>query len=368
MLTRIVQRVSLAWPVLVAGAAVAYLVTLALMGRDDHMAPLATPNHLAKFATASTVADSFVVDNGASGLDVATHQVHNLVDPTSAQDAATQAYVLAHAGGMSIGGAITSGTAKSALFVGAGPVLAQDNTKYRYDTAAGLQLGADAVSAGFAGFTLMMSNASADVVSYTWNTDPTGLGANGWLDPSRGLAGIMGFGNASTGVTTLRNHLFIYDNAKDLVIVDAVSNAIQHRFFDTANVVGYQMAKGDGAPGGASATAKVRYNSVGAPPWSASGSVEYSLNGNTYWPVVMDPVGNQPTITGGSCGTGPTQNGNSRKGSVTPGSGAVGCVIVFANPLTSCNVTWRNGIAGTYAISSATLSLGSGTQFDYDCN
>lgn len=69
-------------------------------GNTTWIAQAAGPVIIGTTASGATATfDASHVTTLTGALNMSTHQIHNVVDPTSAQDAATQAYVLAHAGG-----------------------------------------------------------------------------------------------------------------------------------------------------------------------------------------------------------------------------------------------------------------------------
>lgn len=80
-----------------------FALTALILIRTQDMRVQGTTNRITKFTGPSSINDSSLSDNGSTvtastPLDMGTHQIHNVVDPTAAQDAATQAYVLAHSG------------------------------------------------------------------------------------------------------------------------------------------------------------------------------------------------------------------------------------------------------------------------------
>jgi hypothetical protein len=347
---------------------------VALPSRDVAI-QTATVNHLVKFnSTTGTVGDSFVVDNGASGLDAATHQIHNVTDPSSAQDAATQAYVLAHAGGgSSIGGAVTGGTNKSILFISPAATLAQDNASFQYDNVLkALKLGTDAVTKGY-GYPVTMTSALAgDVVYALWNTDATGYaGGNYFKSDGATYAAGFGYGNASAVLSGVRNAFFTVVNAGvDIVDVDVATGRVEHKRFQTAGQAAYQLADGASAPNGASATGKLIYNAGATCPGLNAGCMQVSANGGNFANVVTDGGPGITSINTTGCGTSvPSNTGSSRKGRQVQGTGATQCGLVFPYNPTSCNVTCEAAYC-SYSISGNTVTViaALGNAIDYDCN
>jgi hypothetical protein len=80
---------------------VALVLCCFVFSRDGDIHVTGTANRLPKFTGPSSINDSSVSDNGSTvsmtePLDMGAHQIHNVVDPSIAQDAMTLNYANAH--------------------------------------------------------------------------------------------------------------------------------------------------------------------------------------------------------------------------------------------------------------------------------
>lgn len=177
-------------------------------------------------------------------------------------------------GGMAIGGAVTGATAGSVLFVGAGPVLAQDNATLFWDnTNHRLGLGTNTPSHPLS---VVNANAGELLTQYT-NTDVTGFSGIRMSDDAGVFKGFFAYANASATVAYARGMLTMYSGGPDWVMANGVNLAFV--FGMTSGSTALQMTDGATAGVGAAGTAKLRYN-------AGTGHLEVSLNGAAYVQVV----------------------------------------------------------------------------------
>jgi hypothetical protein len=347
----------------------AYMWTIA---RD--VGPYGTTNRVPKYLSAASIGDSNLADNGASGFDFMTHQLHNVVDPTAAQDAATQAYVLAH-GGMAIGGTVTSGTPGSVLFVGTGPVLAQDNPDFFWDNS-NKRFGVNATNTP--PYVLDFRGSLGASLESNINTNATGNSAIDFYNESVTHEGSIGFANsASATASFVRNFLYHFSTGPDWVWANSTGNMV--RMGMTAGATFVEIANGASAGASASAAGRFRYN-------NSTHLMEESLNAGPYVPIITGSAVGSPTF--GACGTGPSAtvpNGHAADGEqysiVTIGTGGpTSCAVVFAFSFAgtpACTITPYSAIASAYISAISTngftfTSVGGGDlssdRFVYHCN
>lgn len=126
-------------------------------------------------------------------------------------------------GGMSIGGTVTSGTTGSILFVGSGPVLAQDNSNFFWDVT-NHRLGILTTSPSFP-FDLKASLSGGTLTAQINNTHADG---NSGLFTTNDMGHICLFGMGGSGsVSSLfRDKGFIYSTNGGLVLLSADSSNI----------------------------------------------------------------------------------------------------------------------------------------------
>jgi hypothetical protein len=105
----------------------------------------------------------------------------------------TWATPAAGGGGMAIGGAVTSGTPGSVLFIGGGGVLAQDNANFSFDDTDFI------LSVGHAGVTHSAFNLNGVPAIFTI---PNASG-NNWFEGDAGNKTLSGYANFGTGDTSL---------------------------------------------------------------------------------------------------------------------------------------------------------------------
>jgi hypothetical protein len=98
---------------------------------------------------------------------------------------------------MSIGGAVTGGTTGSVLFIGAGPVLAQDNAKFNWNDSSGILLAGSELN-------LLVNSVSTPAAYCIYQ--PLASGGNNWFFGEAGNTSVSGGGNVGIGgATTYRN-------------------------------------------------------------------------------------------------------------------------------------------------------------------
>jgi hypothetical protein len=93
-------------------------------------------------------------------------------------------------GGMSIGAAVTGGTPGSVLFVGTGPVLAQDNAKFNWNDSSGILLAGSELN-------LLVNSVSTPAAYCIYQ--PTASGGNNWFFGEAGNLTVTGGGNVGIG-------------------------------------------------------------------------------------------------------------------------------------------------------------------------
>ncbi len=103
-------------------------------------------------------------------------------------------------GGMAIGGTVTSGTTGSVLFVGAGPVLAQDNANFNYDDATDILTAGKRVD-------LIVNAAPEKAIYAVYNASGTN-----WFEGNAGNTTVTGYNNFGTGELCLSSLTTGYGN------------------------------------------------------------------------------------------------------------------------------------------------------------
>lgn len=133
-------------------------------------------------------------------------------------------------GGSSIGGAVTGGTAGSVLFVATGPVLAQDNTNFFWDsTNKRLGIGTNAP-----GLSLNVTSAAAADVVGVHNTNAAGYSTTAYFDnttPTAALKMSLGYANTSAADAKVKGRSFVHYEA-DLTFATTTSN---NAYFNVGN-------------------------------------------------------------------------------------------------------------------------------------
>jgi hypothetical protein len=383
----------------VCSSAVVAICVFALLQRSNDARPYGTAGRVPKFLSAAAIGDSNLADNGAGGFDFMTHQLHNVVDPTSATDAATQAYVLAHSGSMAIGGTVTSGTSGSVLFIGAGPVLAQDNAHLNYAPSLIrlnlVQNGADPADGG--GYLTAQNLSSSGIVQQTWkdntstfrgafgysnpanhiflvkdtstagilisdlsgihnsthlidayetrsgdvpivveNLSLSGYSGIAWQNSSGTYKGSMGFGNASVTNIGLQSKNFFASSGTDYVFNDVGSSTDEVIIGMTNGSTFVQFANGSSAATAGTGVGRIRYNNT-------TFRFESSVNGSgSYQPIITGGAIAAPTF--GACGTSPSAT---LPGGHSPDGEQHSTITIGTGGPTSCDVVYAFSYSGT---------------------
>jgi len=177
-------------------------------------------------------------------------------------------------GGMAIGDVIASGDAGSLLFVGAGPVLAQDNANLFWDYA-NKRLGINAI--GAPSYVLDARGSLGASLMGLINTDPTGNSATDFFDNSVAHQGTIGYANVSSATAAwVRGLLYTWSTGPDWVYANGTGNAFRFGMTNTAAFL--EMADGGTAP--VSSTGKGRFRYVGGvgPEFSSNGGAYHFLS------------------------------------------------------------------------------------------
>lgn len=174
--------------------------------------------------------NDLVIRNGAAGAtsDYAGSACAggSAVNAISATGALT--CISASGGGMSIGGAVTSGTAGSILYVDTGPVLAQDNANFFWDKT-NHRLGIGDTGPGYA---LTVKASSTIPIMSLRNTNASGYTAFSTFDSGGTERGGLGFGNPSSAAQLAGKNYLYTANGNDWEIADATATRF---LFDMTN-------------------------------------------------------------------------------------------------------------------------------------
>lgn len=150
-------------------------------------------------------------------------------------------------GGMAIGGTVTGGTTGSVLFIGAGPVLAQDNPHFFFDASAkSLRLNTTISLATPASTLDVVTSATAQASAISAKAATNNAYANlNFFDAAGAQRGAVGFAGSAVG-TTLANRNFLYSPGagQDWVISDGVTDWF--RFSALTGQANLLMAAGNG--------------------------------------------------------------------------------------------------------------------------
>lgn len=107
-----------------------------------------------------------------------------------------------------------------------------------------------------------------------------------YRDNSGAAVANMGYGNASVGVTFVRNKFYLLTINKEIVFTN--TTAVQHSYGVTASTAYYQYNDGASSPVSDASTGRIRYN-------SGTSKTEISDNGGAYSPVAV--LGRSQTYT-----------------------------------------------------------------------
>ena len=173
------------------------------------------------------------------------------------------AYVdLATGSGVAIGGTVTSGTTGSVLFVGAGPVLAQDNTAFFWNaTNKILRLTQSAADpADGTGIITLQNTLSTSISQITWQKH-TGV-----------FQAAFGHGNANP-----QGSLYLYFDSPTShgLLINSGTGSHMQIFAGVATGAGFQLWSGNTVVVSDASTGRMRYN-------SSSQKFQFSLNGGAY--------------------------------------------------------------------------------------
>lgn len=177
--------------------------------------------------------------------------------------------------GVTIGDAITSGTTGSILFVGAGPVFAQRNSKIFWDdTNSRLLVGFNTVGGGMS--EIQDSTSGTEVLRLRNNNTAGGSGMQ-MQDNSGAFKFSIGYANASNATAYIQQKNYLYSGGPDLVMTNSTKNEFVFGMTDGSTMI--EFANGSSAGVSSSGTGRLRYN-------SGTNKFEVSLNGAAYVSVV----------------------------------------------------------------------------------
>jgi len=172
---------------------------------------------------------------------------------------------------MAIGGTVTAGTTGSVLFIGAGPVLAQDNANLFWDNTS-KRLGINVNSALGRALTVYDATVGGGPVLIR-STVTTGYSSVSCLDSANIEKGTFGYGNSAVG-NSVASLNFWYSPFNDIVFTpDAVTNT--HRFGVASGSSFHELTDGASAGVSAAGAMRLRYN-------AGTDKFQVSKNGAAY--------------------------------------------------------------------------------------
>jgi len=207
------------------------------------------------------------------------------------ENGAAYADILSGTAVMSIGEAIGSATAGSVLFVGTGPVLAQDNANLFYDNT-NKRLGIGTASPATKIHT--KATVSGNYAARFEHSNTAGYAGAEFYDSTPVQKGAVGYGNSAVGNTFLQSLLHLYSAGPDWVIANAT--AVTHQFGVTAGAVFVGYTDGASAAVSAASAGRIRYN-------NSTSKFQVSTNGGAYQDL---QVGAETMAIGEAVGSGTT--------------------------------------------------------------
>lgn len=280
-----------------------------------------------------TSGDRFSIDTSgnvgivAGSLDMGTHQIHNVTDPSSAQDASTKNYSDTHIGAS---GALTSGTVPVANGAAslANSAITDDGTSVKINTTKVVITEANG-NTTFAG---TINSGSVQSTGFLQGNTGVYAGASSQAYVTKAV-GHEGFGcfYATNATATCKINSVGFSEGttqfRDLDIQDGENGSIAYYTGSTKGVEFHGAVTADttlGVTGNATLSADTTLGGVGHVLHVGAAHVE------------AKDVSNQPTIS--SCGTSPSVVGTDHSGIITVGTGGS----------SSCTITWKTAYGSNY--------------------